>query len=171
LRYIQSDGNKEIPLLQDNLFWVKNLEYHIYSNPWDKTAYLKWDISWLIYFSYIWKNVIKTAFKKYLNRHIVSEKEFLWWDENSIEILQIENIKKWFYLITIAINALLWYDFQTDYNHILSKIITQIKWINVKHAKNIILWYPAVAWVDIKTTDSLNKVSDLNSRIFIHITK
>lgn len=80
-------------------------------------------------------------------------------------------VEKWFYLITISINALLWYDFQKDYNHILTKINNQIKWKYVKDAKDIILWYPAIAWVDIKTTDSLNKVSDLNSRIFIHITK
>ncbi len=171
LRYIQSDGNKEIPILQDNLFWVKNLEYHIYSNPWDKTAYLKWDISWTIYFYYISKQDIEAAFKKYLNVHIVSEKEFLGWDENSIELLNVEMVEKWFYLITVSINALLWYDFQKDYNHILTKINNQIKWKYVKDAKDIILWYPAIAWVDIKTTDSLNKVSNLNSRIFIHITK
>ncbi len=171
LEYIQSDGNKEIPLLQNNLFWVKNLEYHIYSHPGDRTPYLKWNVSWLIYFYYVSKKEVKNAFKKYLDRHIVSEKEFLWWDENSIDLLEETAIKKWFYLITVSINALLWYDFQKDYNHILTKIVSQIKWINVNKAKNIILWYSAIAWVDIKTTDSLNRVSDLNSRIFIHITK
>ena len=171
LKYIQFDESKKIPLLQDKLFWVKDLKYHIYANPWDEIAYLKWDISWIIYFYYISKKDIKNAFKKYLNSHIVSKKEFLWWDDNSIELLEVKMIKKWFYLISISINALLWYDFQKDYNNILTKINNQIKWKDIKEAKDIILWYSAVAWVDIKTTDSLNKVSNLNSRIFIHITK
>jgi len=171
LKYIQLNNNIQIPLLKDNLFWYDNIQYHIYSNPWDKTPYIKWDIMWNIYFYYVSRKDIKNAFKKYLNNHIVSEKEFLWWDDNSVELLQIDNIEKWFYLITVSINALLWYDFSTDYNHILSKINSQIKWDDIKKAKDIILSYPSIAWVDIKTTDSLNKISTLNSRIFIHISK
>jgi len=170
-KYIQVDWNNKIPLLYDKLYGFENISYKIYANPGDKLPYIQWDIIWSIYFNYIDKKDLNSIFREYLKDRLVSENDFIWYDENSIEIINFDNISKWLYMITISINALLWYDFDEDYNQIIPKIIEQIKWKSIKEAKKIILEYPQIMWVDIKTTDALNRVSNLNSRIFIHIVK
>ena len=168
-KYIQMDGNKKIFL--DKLYWFNDIKYEIYSTPWDKTPYIKWDIKWNIYFSYLNIDEIKSIFDKYLKDRIVSINSFIWYDENSISIIKIENITKNLYLATVSINALLWYDFDEDYNFIIPQIIEKIRWKKIKEAKNIILSFPEVAAVDLKTTNALNRVSKLRSRIYIKITK
>ena len=170
-KYIQAGNNTKIPLLYDKLYWYKDISYEIYSRPWEKTAYIKWDVKFKIYFSYLDKKDIKKVFDSYLNDRIVSENNFLAYDENSIEILKNENVSKWLYLITISINALLWYDFDNDYNNVIYTIINQVKWKDIEKAKNIILSYDEIAACDIKTTNTLKKISNLKSRIYIHINK
>jgi len=170
-KYLQIGWNTKIPLLYKNLYGYKNIKYNIYSNPWDKTAYIKWDIIWDIYFNYIEKKDLKKLFDNYLKDRLVSKNDFLWYDENSIEIKNIDNISKWLYMITISINVLLWYDFDEDYNDIKSKIVASIKSKTVEEAKNIILSYPEISGVEIKTNDRLHKISNLNSRIYVHIVK
>jgi len=171
INYVKFDWWDIIPLLYEKMYWYKNVSYHIYAKPWDKKPYVKWDVQADIYFYYINKKDIKEWFKKYLLDRIVSENEFLWWDDNSIELLQFVNITNNLYLITVNISALLWYDFDVDYNNVISQVIEQVKWKDIQQAKSIILSYPMVAGVEIKTTDSLQKVSSLESRIFIHISK
>ena len=75
------------------------------------------------------------------------------------------------YLATINFDALLWYDFEKDYNKIKDKIVNEVSSLSIKEAKHIILSYPAIANVEIKTSNSIDKVSSLKSRIFIHIVK
>ncbi len=171
LQYTQSQNTEDIPLLYDNLYWYNNISYNLNAKPWDDVSFIEGNIQWDIYYKSIKKSKLQSAFKNYLNERIVSDSEFLWWDENSIELLDIANISNWLYLVTVSINSLLWYDFKTDYNNVKEQIIHEIKWKNIKEAKKIILSNPTVAWVEIKTTNTLNQVSDLNSRIFIHISK
>lgn len=169
IQYAQSQG--DIPLIYEGLYWYDNISYNLSAKPWDNIAFIRWDIQWDIFYKSIKKENLKNAFKDYLNERLVSENEFLWWDENSIQILELINISNGLYLITVSINALLWYDFETDYNGIKNQIISDIKWKNLKEAKNIILSNPNISWVEIYTTNTLEKVSDFNSRIFIHISK
>jgi homospermidine synthase len=171
IKYIQAQWNKYLPLFYDKLYGVKNVKYYIYAKPGDNIPYIKWDITANIYFSAVSKEDLKDAFKNYLKERIVSQNEFLSWDETSLDLLNLENITDNLFLATFSINALLWYDFDTDYNWIKEKIIEEVKWKSIQEAKNIILSYPVIAGVEIKTTNTLNKVSDLSSRIFIYITK
>jgi len=170
-KYIQMDWNSKIPLLYDKLYGIEKVSYKIYAKPGDKIPYIQWDIIGSIYFSYLEKDDLKKVFQNYLKDRLVSENDFIWYDDNSIEILNFDNISKGLYLLTVSINALLGYDFDEDYNQIIPKILEQIKWKPVKEAKKIILNYPQIMGVEIKTTDSLNRVSTLNSRIFIHVVK
>jgi hypothetical protein len=63
------------------------------------------------------------------------------------------------------------YDLKKDYNHIKQQILEQIPWMSIKKATQVILSYPVIAWVEIKTSNGSNQVSSLKSRIYIHITK
>ena len=171
IQYEQAQNAQDIPLLYDGLYWYNNISYNINAKVWEKVAFVKGDIQWNIFYKSIKKEYLKNAFKDYLDKRVVSENEFLWWNENSIQILDLRNISNWLYIITVSIDALLWYDFNSDYNNIKNKIIQQVKWKPLQEAKNLILSNPEVAWADIKTTNTLDKVSDLKSRIFIHISK
>jgi len=171
IQYTKQQFSADIPLLYDSFYWYDNIFYNIDAKPWDKIAFIKWDIQWNIFYNSIRKEDLKKVFKNYLKERIISENEFLWWDEDSIQILDLKNISNWLYLITISINALLWYDFSIDYNNVKNLIINEIKWNNIEEAKNIILSHPEIAWIEIKTTDTLDQVSNLKSRIFIHIAK
>ena len=131
---------------------------------------IEWSIQVDIYFAYLDKNILKEKFKDYLKDRLVSENEFLGWDENSIELLSFKKIKDNLYLSTISINALLWYDFDIDYNWIKELIIEQIAWKNVDEAKKILLSFSQIAWVEIKT-NNLNKIAKLKSRIYLHISR
>lgn len=171
LQYEQEQGNQGLPLFYNKIYWYNNLSYIIDSKVWEKVAFVNWHIQGHIFYKSIRKDYLKNAFKDYLDKRIVSKNEFLWWKDNSIQLLDIKRVSDWLYLITVSIDALLWYDFDSDYNNVKEKIVDQIKWKSVQEAKKIILSNSEVAWVDIKTTNSENKISDLKSRIFIHISK
>lgn len=169
--HIRENWNINIAIIYKDSFSYKNISYNIDSKAWEKNAFLKWDIQWDVYFKYISKQDLKNAFKDYLNDRIVSKSEFLWWDENSIQLLALTNISSWINLVTFSINALLGYDFDEDYNNVKNKIIQEVKWKDVQSAKSIILSNPTVAWVQIETSDALNKISNISSRIFLHTSK
>lgn len=171
LKYNSLKNNSAMILFAKWLFWYKDVKYHIYSRVWEKTAYLKWDVVVNVYYSYISKKDLLKYFKTYLNEHIVSIKEFIWWDESSLSILKVQNVSNWLYILTIWVDAILWYDFDKDYNDIVWQIVSRVRWLEISKAKNMILWFQEIAWVDIKTTNTLNRVSKLKSRIYIHIVK
>ena len=170
-QYVKNSGKDIMPLMFSWTFGFNNVFYNIYTKPWEKVPYVKWDMQANIWFYYIYKDKVKSIFKEYLISHVVSMDEFLGWNDSSLQILDLKQIYTWFYVSTFSFDALLWYDFNKDYNDIKTQILEQIPWLPIDQAKSIILSYPAIAWVDIKTTNSLNRVSKLKSRIFIHITK
>ena len=169
LKYNLLKKDDHILILDDKFMWYENKQFHIYSNIWEKSAFIKWNISVDVYYHYIKQNKLLDYYKKYLTDRIVSIKEFIWWNKNSIRILEIKNVNNELYLATISINALLWYDFNKDYNNIKWTILSKIKWLSTKYAKNILLWFDEIAAVEIHTTNTLNIISKLNSRIFIII--
>lgn len=168
---IKDSGNTTIPIIYKDSYYYNNISYNIDSKPWEDSSFIKWSIQWDIYFKYIDKTELKNAFKNYLSDRIISKNEFLWWDENSIQLLALTEVASWVNLVTFSINALLWYDFDNDYNNVKSKIMQEIKWKDLEVAKNIILANPMIAWVQIETTNTLKKVSDIPSRIFLHFSK
>jgi len=170
-KYIQLKWNNQIFLSKEWLYGFKDVKYYILSKVWDKTPYIKWNIEAKIYFSYLNKEELKKIMKRYIWERLVSENDFLWFDDNSIEILNLENVTKNLYVMVLSINALLGYDFELDYNYILPRIKDEIKWRTINYAKNKLLSYPYIAWVEIKNSSWLKTISKLKSRIFIHITK
>jgi len=169
--YVKSQNKDYQPLLFFWMYKITSIDYLIDSKPWEEKAYLNWNLQAKILFSYIKKSDIKKVFKQYLKDHIVSLWEFIWWNESSLAILWFEKVFDNLYLSTINFDALLWYDFENDYNKIKENILNKVPSLSVEEAKQIILSYPVIANVQIKTTNSLNKVSSLKSRIFIHIVK
>lgn len=163
--------DNQFPLIEKDLYGFENISYNLSAQPWDEMAFINWKINWKIFYNYIKKSDLKKTFKNYLDKRIVSEKNFLWWDQNSIENIDLINKSYWLYLWTFSINSLLWYDFESDYNNIKEQILQDIKGKPIEDAKNIIISNPVVSAVEIKTTNGLDVVSNLNSRIFIHITK
>lgn len=171
LTYLQRNNKKVFPLLYSGMYKATNFKYYIMAKPWDKLPYVQWSLQVNIAYSYLNKGDIKELFKKYLENHIVSMNEFLWWNDASLQVLGLQKVYNNFYLATIALDAILWYDFKTDYNWIKEQILEEIPWMSIEKAKEFILSFPAVAGIDIKTTNSLDRISNLKSRIYIHIVK
>ena len=169
--YIKENLPTAYPLLYKWMYEAKNIQFFIDAKPWDNIAYLPGSIQATIKFSYINKNQIKDIFKKYLQDHIVTMSDFIGWNDSSLQILKFEKVFPNLYLATINFDALLGYDFKKDYNHIKQQILEQIPWMSIKKATQVILSYPVIAWVEIKTSNGSNQVSSLKSRIYIHITK
>ncbi len=169
--YTQNKFPNYLPLVYSWTYEISNVKYFINWKPGDKLAYLPWQLQANIKFFYLKKDDIKDSFKKYLVNHIVSMSDFLGWNNDSLEILSFKKIFPHMWEVTINFDALLWYDFNKDYNNIKHQIINQIVWLPISEAKKIILSYPVVAAVKIKTTNNLNKVSSLKSRIYIYVVK
>ena len=171
ISYLSDTNPDAVPLMFSWMYSANNFSYYIMAKPGDKLAYIQWSLQAVINYSYLRKQDIKDVFKDYLENHIVSMNDFIWWNDSSLQILDLQKIYPWFYLATISLDAILWYDFDKDYNWIKQQILEQIPWMPISKAKQFILSFPAVAWVEIKTTNSLKTVSKLKSRIYIHIVK
>jgi len=169
--YIQQNIKDGYGLVFSGMYTVKDIQYFIQAKPGDKLAYLPGNLQAKIQFSYVKKTALKELFKKYLENHIVSMSDFIGWNDSSLQILKFEKVFPNLYLATINFDAILGYDFKKDYNHIKEQILEQIPGLPIDKAKAIILSYPVIAGVEIKTTNSLNRVSQLKSRIYIYIVK
>ena len=166
------DTNDKIPLFYSWFYWYDNIQYNIFAKPWEQTVTIGWDITWNLWFVYINKKSLLKWFQEYLSDRIVSIKWFLGWDETSLNIYELDTvIQDKLYMIPTEVNAIIWYDFTLDYNNILPNIKERIVWVSLEEAKKILLKIPYIAAVELKTTDTLNKVSNLKSRIFIHIVE
>ncbi len=169
--YTSSNSKWQYFLAFSWMYNVYNYQYFINAKPWDKLPYIHWDLQVKIIYSYVKTEEIKNLFKKYLKDHIVTMSDFIWWNDASLQVISIEKVFDNLYIITVNFDALLWYDFKKDYNKIKDQILNQIPWSSIERAKEIILSYPVIAWVEIKTTNSLWIISRLKSRISIHIVK
>ena len=171
LSYLSQNNKDAFPLIFSWLYQATGFSYYIDTKPGDKLAYIQGSLQAKIIYAYLDKTDIKKIFKDYLENHIVSMNDFIWWNDSSLQILDIKQIYPKFYLATISLDAILGYDFDKDYNGIKQQILEEIPWMSISDAKKLILSFPVIAWVEIKTTDSLNRVSKLKSRIYIHIVK
>ena len=169
--YVLKSNPGSFPLIFSGMYEAKNFSYYIMAKPWDKLPYIQWSLQADITFSYLKKSDIKRIFKNYLEQHIVSMNDFIWWNDSSLQILDMKRIYPNLYLSTISLDAILWYDFDKDYNWIRQQILEEVPGMPIDKAKQFILSFPVIAWVEIKTTDSLDRVSKLKSRIYIHIVK
>ncbi len=169
--YTKDKKDEMIPLVYSGFYNSSNINYVIYGKPGDENPIIKWIIKWDLSFIYIRNQDLIWGFKKYLMERLVSPSEFLWWDLTSLNIHRMNKLIPNLYKLPVSINALIWYDFETDYNSIKPTIRNTVIWMDINKAKEELLKYDFIAGVDIENSNNLNKISPLKSRIFIKIAK
>ena len=136
----------------------------------DKTPLLKWSITVRFVFLTIKRQNLIDLVNKYLDERSTDKIKSLKVDSNSIALFPGLKTESGVFVIPTKVSVLQSYDFQRDINGIVSDIKSRIVWLDKNQARDIIVSYPEIGWVQIVIRPPwYTTISKLKSRIKIYV--
>lgn len=153
-----------------NLITMTWITFTFNASSWSSVDTIEWEIQVTYRYPYvIWQNLMEWV-AEYVWQRPSQTRQLISLQKNTATFYDSYTIQDYIILPT-KVSAVWGYDFDKDVSNIKDDIKSKTAWLNKDEAQKIILWYPEISSVVVKTSPAWSDtLPTLKSRIYIKTT-
>jgi hypothetical protein len=149
---------------------MNDLSFTYNASSWQKVDILEWKVKVTYRYPYVIWHDLMLGVSEYVSQRPSQTKQLISIQKNTATFYDTYTLQNYI-VIPTKVSAVWGYDFSKDTNHIKDDITRKVAWLNKADAQKIILWYPEISSVILKTSPvRSDTLPTLKSRIYFRTT-